>query len=453
MINKEFEKIIKEKINQADDDAKASPDWDVFCEILKNAEGFEIIHDQSSDRFLKEKIENHRTSYRVSHWMLLKNRLLKEEFLRKKIFTTKASEAILLLLLFFTFQHYQTSVYSLEYKDQVVREVRPKPDAPAMSEDIVAYAYSTQAYPAQSQKETLVFTNENENENSSEAIELTQTSSHIEEVIRTTENVKPLSSKSPILSLKPFKSDFALEPEAPKIKIAKPVDKTEKYLTPVISAGLGITKSGYDKIYNLKSYSAYSDQYSAGMLYSVKKNKIEFQTGLRYSKRTHKPAAIIETYGSLSTNYYQISLNEISYDIIEIPLSMKYFMKSGKNTSYYAKVGVNSNFALVNKYDIREKPLGYAVPAAPISSFSGKISKPVLEKKEFNKGILQGGKATDNFFFTLSTELGVERKVGNKNAVSFGLEYNKYYMLEGIGPNKEKLNSLGFNIGVKHLIN
>lgn len=449
MINKEFEKIIKDKLTHADDDAKASPDWDVFSQILKNAEGFEKIEDRNDyDRKLKLKIESHQTSYKTNHWLLLKNRLLKEEFLRKKIFTTKASEVILLLLLLFTFQQYTHSDFNIEYKDEVVEVNNYQKTLPA-GQDLVAYAHSTLAYPAQSQKENIVLFDV------PEIIESPDSDSTIVEPIledkRPTENVSVLGTKSPLLSLKPYKRDFDLTLDAPKIKTLDP--EAEKYLTPVISAGLGITKSGYDKIYNLKSYSAYSDQYSLGLLYSVKKNKTEFQTGLRYSKRTHNPAAIIETYGSLSTNYYQISLNQISYDIVEIPLSMKYFIKSGDKTSYYAKVGVNSNFSLVNKYDIREKPLGYASPAARINSFSGKASKPILEKKEFNKGILQGGKATDNFFFTLSTELGVERKVSNKNAISFGLEYNKYYMLEGIGPNKEKLSSLGVNIGVKHLIN
>ena len=106
----------------------------------------------------------------------------------------------------------------------------------------------------------------------------------------------------------------------------------QKYIMPIVSAGVGITQSGFDPIYNLKSYSTYSSQFAGGLMLGFQNDELETTTGLKYTRRTHTPAAIVETYGDFLNNYYEISLDKIGYDIVEIPVAAKYhFKKAAKH--------------------------------------------------------------------------------------------------------------------------
>ena len=226
---------------------------------------------------------------------------------------------------------------------------------------------------------------------------------------------------------------------------------------PVLSAGIGITKSGFDPIYNLKSYSTYSSQFAGGVMFCFQKNDIETITGFRYTRRTHEPAAIVEKYGAFLTNYYDISLDKIGYDIVELPLGVKYHFKKGKKTSWYLKSGISANLTLANHYTITNKISGYQ-PLTPnnvgyVSEKDNKSFSSRLSEKEFNPGLLQGGKLSENWFVTVSAELGLERKLNENHSLVMGAEFNKFYMIDGIGPNKDKLNGFAINVGLKKLIN
>ncbi|MBK9688862.1 MAG: hypothetical protein IPO65_14345 [Saprospiraceae bacterium] len=192
-------------------------------------------------------------------------------------------------------------------------------------------------------------------------------------------------------------------------------------------------------------------------MFCFQKNDIETITGFRYTRRTHEPAAIVEKYGAFLTNYYDISLDKIGYDIVELPLGVKYHFKKGKKTSWYLKSGISANLTLANHYTITNKLSGYQ-PLTPnnvgyVSEKDNKSFSSRLSEKEFNPGLLQGGKLSENWFVTVSAELGLERKLNENHSLVMGAEFNKFYMIDGIGPNKEKLNGFAINVGLKKLIN
>ena len=83
----------------------------------------------------------------------------------------------------------------------------------------------------------------------------------------------------------------------------------------------------------------------------------------------------------------------------------------------------------------------------------GKAARSKLKQKEFSPGIFNGGSFSENYFMTASLEMGVERKLNKNLTLVLGAEYSKYYMIDGIGPNKEKLNNIALNLSMKHYLN
>ncbi|MBK8701640.1 MAG: hypothetical protein IPN29_19635 [Saprospiraceae bacterium] len=455
MGNKDLDKWIKEKLDGQLSD-RSTPDWDVFSEILKKSDGFQNL---DFDKSIKTKVEGHRNPFNENHWIQLKNRLVKEENLRKRLFSVKAVELIALLLLLLGFQFQEAkkiqqmdlepiaaSVNQHAHKEKVAGFTGPVAAIPY--QDIDAYVHiskifqsknSLTAAPIENKVEVLVIP----------VVEVMQKVNLPHDHYELT--ALPLKHMGILHS-----PNYPLPEISDLLKPTPASNEKQTFLTPSFSAGVGITKSGFDPIYNLKSYSTYSSQFAGGVLFSIKKGTLETQTGIRYSRRTHKPASIVETYGDFLNNYFEISLDKISYDIVEVPLSLKFFFKENKNTSYFAKLGLNANLSLANHYTITNKPASLeplGPPSVGYAEDNHKSSRAKLKDKDFNPGLLQNGTLSHNFFLTLSAEMGLEHKLSHRNALVLGAEFSKYYMIDGIGPNKDKLNGFSLNFGVKHLLN
>ncbi|MBK7008553.1 MAG: hypothetical protein IPH36_07955 [Saprospiraceae bacterium] len=450
MKHKDFDQWVKTRL-EAPSDQSGGSDWEAFSEILKKSEGFESI---DFDDSIRQKVKSHKVGFNESHWTLLKKRLEKEERLRKNVFSSKALELIVFFLVFLAFQTFQATRF--QNLDVVVNSIKegsidhnipPKVDLTQLETFVHSHLAYTQR-PAVAVVDALP--------SSSSDRSLTLISD------RPTARYSDLFDKSalttlPTLSVRLANAVLSTPASLPLISKAQEQMKTKKYVMPVLSAGIGITQSGFDPIYNLKSYSTYSSQFAGGVMFCFQKNDIETITGFRYTRRTHEPAAIVEKYGAFLTNYYDISLDKIGYDIVELPLGVKYHFKKGKKTSWYLKSGISANLTLANHYTITNKLSGYQ-PLTPnnvgyVSEKDNKSFSSRLSEKEFNPGLLQGGKLSENWFVTVSAELGFERKLNENHSLVMGAEFNKFYMIDGIGPNKDKLNGFAINVGLKKLIN
>lgn len=461
MKNKDFDKILKDKISNDTNSSQA--DWDVFSQLLRNAEGFEDIN---FDNSIKEKVQAHRNNVNPDHWQSLRDRLEKEEKIRRRVFTLKSLELLALLFLFIGYQTYEYQkfqntpfVFKFEEKLQGSKAIQ------SIKNIVATTLTSSPTALIAIEKVSEIFIPETEItdvvENSvDEPIYRNDFSEEYKnQKLINVEKITSLLTKD-INSINKQVSN--LNPEfIPYTSGIKPLIKEkEKFISGTFSTGIGITKSSFDRVYNLKAYEAYDNQYSVGILFGKKKNNFEVSTGIRYTRRANEPARVIETYGDFLNNYYEISLNKITYNIAEVPVNFKYFFDNKGKTNYYVKAGVNANLSLHNTYTITNKPkntpsnaLTNTISISDGDEIEGKAARSKLKQKDFSPGILNGGSFSDNYFMTASLEVGVERKLSKNNTLVLGAEYSKYYMIDGIGPNKEKLNNIALNLSLKHYIN
>lgn len=467
MKNKDFDKILKEKITTNNNNPQA--DWDVFAQLLRNAEGFE---DLNFDKSIKDKVQGHKNNLNPNHWQILKERLEKEEKIRKKVFTWKSLELLALLFLFIAYQTYDYQkfqntpfVFKFEEKlqgsktiqDLKTRVIQSIATSPAT---IIALNNVSEIFNTEDAKKVDVVVNGSSEQHAIFRNDFSDTYKQQRLLDSKIEAIEAITSNN-IFSLNKIESGIqpAFVPFASLIKPLNP--EKEKFLAGTVSTGIGITKSSFDRVYNLKAYEAYDHQYSVGILIGKKKNNFEFSTGLKFTRRANEPAKVIETYGDFLNNYYEISLNKITYNIAEVPLNFKYFFDNKGKTNYYVKAGVNANLSLHNTYTITNKPknnsnnnaLSSTISISDGDEIEGKAARSKLKQKEFSPGIFNGGSFSENYFMTASLEMGVERKLNKNLTLVLGAEYSKYYMIDGIGPNKEKLNNIALNLSMKHYLN
>jgi hypothetical protein len=455
MKNKDFDKLFQDGLSNHQSGSQ-TPDWDVFSEILKKSEGFENV---DFDQTIKEKVARHQSPYNDGHWQLLKSRLEKEESLRKKIFSIKSLELIALLMLFLGWQTYQSSLHKIPVNYAMTSPAAPTSGkhpmaAEAATVDASVLAFSHLAYQVKAAEVVASLTPKTSAilTSNTQAAPFLATAVYHPSFATTSRLPAKMTAPHTLATIAEMPSvAWGLSP----IHVNAAAGK--KYIMPIVSAGVGITQSGFDPIYNLKSYSTYSSQFAGGLMLGYQNDELETTTGLKYTRRTHTPAAIVETYGDFLNNYYEISLDKIGYDIVEIPVAAKYHFKKGGKTSWYAKAGVSANLTLANHYTITNKPAGLQ-PLAPsnvgyVSESDIKTTSARLSEKAFNPGLLQGGKLAENWFLTVSGEVGMERKLNENHALVLGAEYSKFYWIDGIGPNKDKLNGFAINLGIKKYLN
>ena len=424
MKHKDFDQWLKTRLETPSKQSGGS-DWDAFSEILKKSEGFESV---DFDDSIRHKIKSHKADFNASHWSLLKLRLEKEERLKKNVFSTKALELILFFLIFLAFQTYQATRF--QNLDVVVNSIEEPQNTHHKANKVNLAQLETfvHSHLAYTKRPAVAVVDALPGLPSSGTMSLVST--------KPTNQYSDIFNKSALASLPTLSSrlyNTELSKPGGLALVSKDLEqnKTKKYIMPVLSAGIGITQSGFDPI--------------------------ETITGIKYTRRTHQPAAIVETYGDFLNNYYEISLDKIGYDIVEVPLGVKYQIKKGKKLSWYLKSGISANFTMANHYTITNKPAGYQ-PLTPsnvgyVSEKDNKSFSSRLSEKEFNPGLLQGGKLSENWFVTVSAELGLERKLNESHSLVMGAEFNKFYMIDGIGPNKDKLNGFAINVGLKKLLN
>ena len=186
--------------------------------------------------------------------------------------------------------------------------------------------------------------------------------------------------------------------------------------------------------------------YGGGILLSLKRNKVEFQTGGIYSFKRYIPNTPVFLFETL--NYYvKEDFHGIQLDILQIPLNMQYHFKNSGNWRIYGSVGASSHFITSSVYEIKYQRTPTFSAMAPPSSPDD--TRSIRQEKDFPEGLFDGGELRDNFYLTANLGVGVERYVSPKWTVFIQPNYQHYLLSKGVGTNRDKIYALSFYLGTK----
>ncbi len=494
MNEKRFDDIVKGKLN----DLTPKGDQDVWTFFEAKLDKVDNLNDESNqifDTIVKEQLLTNHPTYKSEHWRQLKSELKTIEERKNTVFVSKILELAAIFLIFFTFIQwsdgfleesllpinspdlYTTSILppiesnigsngikSIKSKETLRKSFKQTPSGSKdlLSSNIINLAsFNMVALVAEeTPKGNLILMSDKKN-----VIELGNTIDITEKAkILNVNNadgdqvdsktlIEPYRSASVFTisletrQLKTLESEFALS-----FPLINPkVQRNAIFSISVwATTDVNLINTPFDKFYSLASYKKEALNNSFGLNFSTKKSNLELESGIGYSKRVYQPVKITEAYGVFGENYFEKSLNKISYDVVSVPFNFKYHTIHNTGWSAYIMGGAALNLVLNAEYDISETlvrgrpPVGRYVP-----------DMARLDRKPFIQGVLKGDSFRDNYFATVGFGFGIEKVFFRNTSFYIQPSYFRQILSAdiGIGPNKDKIHTSSLQVGFKTAIN
>ncbi len=451
-MSKEFDKEIKEKLNNIP--AEEQSDWEEFSKILD-----EEFSDKAFDEQMASKIQDNYVPYEDSHWEQLKRRMDEEDRLIKGIKRVKVMElvAVFMLLLVFlgitgSFEKEEDSYFADAQKRFRLNRILED----GYSINLVnnrTYDRFPMEKDAISSQEIIGKSFDRDMKILSKSI----TSSNYELIsflndIRAIENTEILELDPIHNKIRRISEDDDLIMDMAYIKN----ESTTSYDNTNKSTSLGIYTAAnkvqintpFDKISNIESYSKSTSTNEYGFYVSQRiGGKIGYSTGLSYYGVVYVPKEVGLLDNSLDESESFTSITSIEYDIISIPAMLKWGAVSKGKLGLDLLFGIKSNFIMHSEYDVA-KSLRSSERFQEISSTS---NYNVWDKK-FIPGIIDGGNVIQNLFVSFDLELGISYRLDPQFKLNFSPRYSRHVLGDGIGPNRDKIHTASFKVGLEYLL-
>ncbi len=196
----------------------------------------------------------------------------------------------------------------------------------------------------------------------------------------------------------------------------------------------------------IPSVSQYCNGFGGGVLLSLQRKRLAFETGILYNSKTYAPADVrLNALNNVSANAYVATLPDITIRNIQIPLHLRYDVFQKNRLKIYAMAGVTAHLITQAKYDRSRDFVGYALRPFSIAE----PSEPQEIAPKFTDGYLQTGSWFGNIYSTLNGGIGSNYNLSPKISVFGQAQYQYYWSKTGVGPNKDELNAYNFWIGLK----
>jgi hypothetical protein len=482
MTNKEFDDILKKKLSGIEN--KSKPDWENFFKKLEHQNSA----DESFDRTFEEKFKSLKKEIKTSHWESLRQRLIKEEYIRSRLYTLKSLESFSLLLLLIVLMNNQVIKFDFSqfadsslYADLFNRnEVLPQRINNQLTYNIKKYNaqnIANEDLQLENQFKNDIFTSESprtflepatinvknvtlrkEIEKRIQNLMISQTNEilmYSDGERNTVETFDDLEGSN-LIDVKPL-SD---KPYVDTRMVYNPhiYSKGKTYYDVSLYANNGLlqVKSPYDPLYMTDANTRYGTMSRIGVLVGAGSERFKIKTGLEYSFQLYKPLKVEEIFGSFTGGMNKYSLQSVRLDAVALPVRLSYTLLTAEKSKLNIIAGVNTNILANAYYNIttdelsREESLIYN-NANRVSQRSSK-QEPILFQKNYPKGFLKDGKF-NNIFFDANLEVEFERKVTENKSIQVAIGSLLSVNNNGIGPNNDALNSAYVRIGLNYKLN
>ncbi len=188
---------------------------------------------------------------------------------------------------------------------------------------------------------------------------------------------------------------------------------------------------------NEPPYRQWSTGISNGITAGLSLHSWELTLGAIYSGKNYSSNKVIQG-GSFYTGYYLDSLRTVELNLFKAPVSVQREIVKKGRTTLYAMAGAVLHIALTGNYDRDIARWGN------ISASSSTALRSAVERD----GILEGGKFNENFYVSADAGLGLEYAI--TPGLSVYAQGHFQHHLGALGPNRDKLNTVSFDIGAKH---
>lgn len=500
-----FDQIFQEKIGDISiTDVNSS--WDAFEQKLTGEEaGIPDVNETVLDEVVYNKLHNYQVPYDAATWKILLTRLRAETWQKIEISVYKLAELALVLLLFLFGQQFisEPKLESLpistlsknaiaQYEDSQVQDdylvetttidevdevalsntlqSEVKESSPAQKktghasttlleestnqllkpkDEQLSIATSDMS-DAQKEESARVDNNEDLSLNSQQLERLTP----VKEIIGNNRSEERLSALETEIS----EVEQEEEQELVDVNLLKPVKKNAWRVGMFGASMIDHITTPRDHVFKIDGYDRYSLGYGGG--FSIGKqllnNKWEIESGLMYIAKRYPQQVVLHIFnGNVKDGYGVTWVSDIEMNIVNIPLNIRYNIIDNNKWKVYGLGGASLQLILQANYDSDEESLRFsaAPPSGESKSTRATESESELyQRKRFNNGFLVDGNFKENRYFNYNIGIGLERFVSPRWSVFAQPTYQhtiKAFNNDGIGPNRDRINTMLILLGAK----
>lgn len=479
-------------------------DWNMMESKLDAAISDAQIDPQMEDIYLDavayDHLKNMQPAYNHEHWEMMSARLDEEYAYRRKVFVTKLFEAAIVLLLVWTAFNYfpnkkstnsstpiaqidtnsiqnNTSDHSIDLNGQSIVDNEPiassKKPILTSNQGIEKIKNETSASIAESNPinvEALASTptppilddkiSESPFLNNASVISLLEnkkqktSSLPLEKTLALNEveilkeklivQVSPLPSlMNSFLEMDEFTKDhFSLD----QIIRKKKLRTHEVFFSMYGSSDINFVDSDF---YNNNKrewdvYQRYRYGYGGGFALGFQLNRFLIETGISYNAVSYQQREEARIIGSFARGYVEETWDDAELSMVQVPLNIQYSFLIKRKWRMYSLTGVSINMALQNNFNFQLEDQE-ETSSRSISVNESEIANEAL----LYKGILEGGGFRENSYLTANLGFGVERKFTYRWSLFLQPIYRHHFLIDGIGPNEDRINSSSIRFGAK----
>ncbi|NBC08234.1 MAG: hypothetical protein GVY26_13655 [Bacteroidetes bacterium] len=195
--------------------------------------------------------------------------------------------------------------------------------------------------------------------------------------------------------------------------------------------------------------------YGGGLSLSVDFGRVELGTGLVYAARRY-PVGIVYLEGSVAEGFEGDELRTTELNIVNLPIHLRYDMVQRGKWRGYILGGAAVQVAFQTSYFTADAPPQYNFrPAMPIPTDGGSdgAEKAIDRIRQNGVGWFEGGSFKDNAYLTANFGFGVERFISDRWSLFaqpvYQHSFHYFKNIDGLGPNKDRINSLSVLFGTR----
>ena len=485
-----FDDIIRKKLQAYKSEQGIS--WEDFKSKLDSELG--PVDDEANiselDLMVQQKLKNYTVPFEATHWAILRDRLRQQVKRLENLYISKVFEVLTVLLLLFHFGQFvqvgtnkatkgrnlanqliidqkATQTNSIQTAGETIFDLADQQKN--ISTQNISISDQTEIS-SQSSNELIYSDNLNDEVLEGDIVEYKSTSSLIEEYpfpdflrIREFTPVNSHCKMDQLASIDAIDTKLVYSDELDPIIIPVASDNStspKSKLAMYLNLDNTLVNTPPDQIYaNIGEVLFNSFDYGAGINYQKElSQRFEGGIGLGYSTISYNPQRVEEVFiDENSGGTYSVHLNNIFFNVINLPTFVNYHFIKKDNWSMFVNLGLSANFIAEAEYRTEFEALRpTSIPPSFQDVNSGAPpteAGPRLFEKSFNNGLFEGGSLSDNLYFSANIGLGISKNVSRDISMFSSLNYRNHILDQGVGPNNDKLSSLSAQIGLQYNLN
>lgn len=191
-------------------------------------------------------------------------------------------------------------------------------------------------------------------------------------------------------------------------------------------------------------YQRYRYGYGGGFALGFQLKRFLVETGISYNFVSYQQREEANIIGSFARGYVEEQWDDAELNMVQIPLNIQYSFLVKRKWRMYSLTGVSINMALQNNYNFQLEDQE-KTSSRSISLDESEIANEAL----LYKGVFEGGGFRENSYLTANLGFGIERKFTYRWSLFLQPIYRRHFLIDGIGPNEDRIHSSSVRFGAK----